>query len=386
MSVQKIGKYLIVASSILVVLSLVAGSILGQPILLSYVETGSMSPTLEPGDGIVAVPTEIAGPIEEGDVVVFQSQEVQGGRLTTHRVVRETDRGYITRGDANPFTDQANGEPPVKRAQIVAKALQLNGDVLVIPSLGVAVEGVQSVLSTVQRTLGGLFGTRLLLGPQGLAYLFFGISVVWYIVGEWPKSNQKRSQRETSRTEGADPRLYIAAFAILLVLGATAAMVGPTGTQEYGIVSAEFDSESPTVIPRGEFTTLSYPVANGGFVPTVSYLEPASDGVEVRPREVSTGPRAVTNATVTLHAPPETGYYRRFVVEHRYLDVLPRPVLQSLYGVHPWAPIIIIDALIGILFYSLGIVLVGTGRVRNRSRTSALSLATRLRRIVRKLY
>jgi hypothetical protein len=36
---------------------------------LTYVETGSMEPTLEPGDGFVAIPAELAGPIDEGDVI-----------------------------------------------------------------------------------------------------------------------------------------------------------------------------------------------------------------------------------------------------------------------------------------------------------------------------
>jgi signal peptidase len=81
-----------------------------------------MEPTLEPGDGFVAVPAELAGPIDDGDVIVFEAETIQGGGLTTHRVVDETDRGFITRGDANPFTDQDDSEPPVKRAQVVAKA------------------------------------------------------------------------------------------------------------------------------------------------------------------------------------------------------------------------------------------------------------------------
>ena len=78
------------AAVAVVVVSLVAGNLLGQPILFSYVETGSMEPTLATGDGFVAVPPEVSGPIDEGDVVVFEAQRIQGGGLTTHRVVSET--------------------------------------------------------------------------------------------------------------------------------------------------------------------------------------------------------------------------------------------------------------------------------------------------------
>jgi len=85
--------------------SMVLGQVLGQPVLLGFVTSESMEPTLETGDGFVAVPAALTGPVEEGDVVTFRAEEIQGGGLTTHRVVDETDRGYITRGDANPFTD-----------------------------------------------------------------------------------------------------------------------------------------------------------------------------------------------------------------------------------------------------------------------------------------
>jgi len=67
-----------------VVIAMLVGQQLGQPILLGFVVTGSMSPTLEPGDGFVAVPPAIAGDIEEGDVVTFDARELEGGGLTTH--------------------------------------------------------------------------------------------------------------------------------------------------------------------------------------------------------------------------------------------------------------------------------------------------------------
>ncbi len=63
--------------AVLVVLSLVIGQLLGQPILLGYVTSGSMSPTLNTGDAFVAVPAPVAGEIEPGDVIVFEAVELQ---------------------------------------------------------------------------------------------------------------------------------------------------------------------------------------------------------------------------------------------------------------------------------------------------------------------
>jgi signal peptidase len=360
---------------VLAILALVAGQLLGQPILLSYTTSGSMEPTIGTGDGYVVIPDEVAGPVEEGDVVVFRASEIQGGGLTVHRVVGETERGYITKGDANPFTDQDNAEPPVKEAQIVGVAPQAGGSVVTIPALGAVVTGIQNVLGEVQRLLAAIFGSRSLLGVQGLAYLFFGVTVGWYAVGEWrARGGRDRSPDDRRRDAGVSPHLIAAGFALLLVLGATTAMVAPAGSQEYTVVSADFDSERPTVIPAGESSTVPYSVSNGGVLPVISYLEPASDGIEVSPGRVQVDSRSATTATVTLHAPPETGLYRRYLVEHRYLALLPTSTIDALYRIHPWAPILAIDALIGIPFYLVSLSLVGRRRVRTRSRDGPSTL------------
>jgi len=356
------------------VAALLAGQALGQPILLSYVETGSMEPTMEAGDGFVAIPTELAGEIEEGDVVVFRAQEIQGGGLTTHRVVGETDRGYVTRGDANPFTDQDGGEPPVAEAEIVAVAWQPGGEVLVLPELGTAVEAVRGGLTAAQRRLAAALGTRALLGVQGVGILLFALSVVGY-AADWllAGSGGRDRERTTDRDDGTSVRLVVVGLAAVVVLAATASMVAPAGTHEVGIVSAEFESESPTVVPRGESTAVEYTVPNGGFVPVVVYFEPASDGVAVSPDRLAVPGRGSANVTFTLSAPPETGYYRLFVEEYRYLGLLPGPVIADLYAVHPWAPIVAIDALLGGGFYALGAAALGGtgGRIRSRDRRAA---------------
>jgi signal peptidase len=66
--------------------------------------------------------------------------------------------------------------------------------------------------------------------------------------------------------------------------------------------------------------------------------------------------------------------------------VLPHPVIRELYEFHPWAPIIAIDALIAVPFYLVGMVLVGKGHIRRRSRNRGISAVMHVRRGVRSLY
>ena len=371
MSIKRTLSVALQAAAVLVVVSLVVGQFLGQPILLSYVETGSMQPTLSPGDGFVAIPAQIAGGIGPGDVVTFDAQEIQGGGLTTHRVVEETERGYITRGDNNPFTDQDGGEPVVQDAEVVAKALQVGGGVVVIPHLGTVAMGFQSALQSVQTWLAVTFGVRSFQGTQGLAYIVFGLSMVAYAVDWYLNAGTRdRDSRDRSRDDGTSVFAILGVLALVLMATATAAMVVPGGTQEYGVVSAEFESENPTVIESGTSQELEYVVPNAGLVPVYAYVTPASPDVDVDPQRLSVGSRGEASTTVTLSAPDETGYYRLFVVEHRYLAVLPPGIVDELYGVHPWAPLVAINGLLGGGIVSIGLLLLRGEPARIRSRGS----------------
>jgi signal peptidase len=351
--------------SILIIL----GSLLGQPILIGYVESDSMSPTIKTGDGFLAIPSALDSEIQEGDVVVFRPEEINGGELTTHRVVERTTEGFVTQGDGNAFTDQDGIEPPVKRTQVVATVVQAGGEVVTVPFIGTIAETLSGGIEAVQRRIAILLGTRALLGAQGLGYLLFAGAVVFYGV-DWYRegATRERAKRITRRDTGVSMRLVLVGFAALLVVGATAAMVAPSGTTEYGVVSAEFESERPDVIPAGESKSHAYQVPNGGLLAQQVYVEPASESVAVSQQRLHVAGGATARTAVTLSAPPETGYYRRYVVEHRYLAVLPGGVIDALYEFHPWAPIVAIDAPLAGGFLALTLPFAPGGRIRKRTR------------------
>jgi len=353
---------------VLVVLALLAGQVLGYPILFGYVETGSMEPTIETGDGFVAIPNAITGEPTAGDVVVFDAQEIEGGGLTTHRIAEETDRGYVTVGDANPVTDQDAGEPYVQEGQIYAHVWQPGDEVVTIPSLGVAVEAISGAFDTAQSWLATNAGLTALEGTSGLAYLLLGISALAYLVETFreraARSRQSRLGRETSVP--LDPRLLAGAFALLVVIAAGAAMVVPAGTTTVDVISAEFESDRQDVIEAGTTEELEYAIPNTGVVPVVSYVEPASEGVGAGDDPYRVGPRDEAETTLSLTAPDETGYYPMHATEYRYLHVLPLPVIDTLYQLHPWVPLTTILVLIGTTTYVIGRFVIGEEDVRTR--------------------
>ncbi len=370
---------------VIVAVALIAGQFLGQPILLSFVETGSMEPTIRTGDGFVAIPTAVSGDVQEGDVITFDAEEIEGGGLTTHRVVGEGERGYITRGDANPFTDQDNNEPPVQDAQIVAKAWQPGGSVVTIPHLGTAALAIQGGLESLQQQLAVTFGTRLFLGTQGLANLFFGLSIVAYVADAYLSGGkQKNRERDRTREKGTSVLLIAGVFAMVVMGAATMAMVVPSETHEFGVVSAEFDSDRPDVIRSGESDTQEFLVPNAGVLGVQVYFEPGSDEIAVSERHVAVGGQAEQSVEVTRTAPDETGFYRLFLEERRYLAVLPEPVITGLYQVHPLVPLVVINAMLGGSMFLLSYALIGSGRVRNRKRERPSNWS--VRSLLSKLY
>jgi len=359
------------------------GQLLGQPLGLGFVVTGSMSPTLESGDGFVAIPPFLAGDIEEGDVVTFNAEEIQGGGLTTHRVVGETSRGYITRGDANPFTDQDGGEPPVRESDIVAVALQFDGSVVVVPNLGTAVTGLQGVFGAFAGILSAIPGVAALTrGGVGSLMIGIGLFVLALsFVGDLVTGRSRGGrERSRSRENVLDPAVLLLVIILLITGPATASMVISSGTNELQVISSTAPSADPTVIDRGGSQVVTYNGTSRGFVPSIVILEPASEGVNVSQSvlELSRGQEAVSNVTISV--PYETGAYVRSVSERHYVKVLPTPVIKWMHDIHPWVAILGIDLFLAVFVTVIYAISIGFSPIRLRSTDRDISVVDQIKR------
>ena len=338
------------------------GGAVGQPVLLSYVVTDSMEPTMEPGDGFVAVPSVVADTPAEGDVVVYRAQTGEhAGDLVTHRVVDGTPQGYITKGDANPFTDQGSGEPPVPESRIVATALQLDGEVVVLPGIGSALMAGSDTVSSLTEDAG-------IPGSSGTGLVVFGIGAVLYGLSLGGLGRNRRRERARERDKVITAEQIVLGIALLVVLPATATMVAPAGAHTYPVVSSDTNEAAGTAVPAGTTVEKTVDLRNDGVLPVAVFLDPATTGVDVERRHVVAGGENA-DATVRLSAPEETGYYLRTVQEHRYLLVLPPSVIGALYGIHPWAPIVVIDAALAGGIGILTLAALGRAKIRMRSRS-----------------
>ena len=351
---------------VIVALSLVVGQLLGQPLLIGYVETGSMEPTLEVGDGFIAVPTFFAGDVSEGDVVTFEAQSLDGGGITTHRISEETSEGYITRGDGNPFTDQEANEPPVQDSQIVAVALQINGEVVVLPSLGDGATAVQNGIGSIAAAV-GLDN----LGSHGIATTTTAVGVVIIVstlLYDFIATAGRRAQRSSDRTELIHSRWILLALICVLLLPVMTMMIIPSDTQTIQVLSVTGSVEDdPSRILVGDTDEFPYPVENTQFVPKVVIIESQSSGLEFSETVVTVSHGETEELSMAISVPDEVGAYSRTRSEHHYLHVLPTPIIVGLHSIHPYVAMLTISLVIISPIIVLFVLLVGLRPISIRS-------------------
>ena len=370
-------QYVVSGLIVALILILLGTQLIGQPAVV-FVETGSMAPTLEPNDGYLSVPKLFAGEIGVGDVILFKSQEIGGGELTTHRVTEITDEGYITKGDANPFTDQAGGEPPVSDGQVRSVALQIGGNIVAIPGLGASVGAVRSAQQLFQETVLLPLGIDAEVTTLSTGALIAGLLLFVYGTVTSATDRYERSRSRSGLL--ANAVVVIAILTLVVIIPVNFSMLLPSGVYQYEILSSESPNANPQVIGVGESSDVTYAMRNSGFIPTLVFLEPASGGVTLTETQIYVPQRSTVETSITMQAPDETGSYLRFVREYRYLVVLPPSFLAALHAIHPAVAILAVNFVVGGIIAAVSVTTVGTDRLRLRSRNRELELGDEIRR------
>lgn len=120
-----IFNWILLAAMLLCISSLLITKVSGgEPQFLGYrlfvIATGSMSPTLEVGDLILAENYEIGDELVKGDIITYEGSGDTEGYLVTHRLISVSDdekgRILVLRGDYNDKEDT-----PVEENRVVAK-------------------------------------------------------------------------------------------------------------------------------------------------------------------------------------------------------------------------------------------------------------------------
>lgn len=267
------------------------------PLSVSYVYSGSMEPTLSPGDGYVLRAT---GDVTEGDVVTFWS--ASKGEFVTHRVVAVTADGLTTKGDANDVTDQAAGHPVVDRGDVIGEAVTVGGSVLVLPGFGRVTEAARS--------------------NRPLA---FGVAAVVTVLS----IHRRRAADEERPGRGRRLRVghaYLGAFVVATAVVA-ALFVGTATTHRWDLVVTAYGSAGPAV---GEAVPFEETVTGRSSAVVDTFLHVR--GLRNEHVAAADGTFRVTG-TVPARATP--GVRTVTATTYQHPRVLPASVLALLRSVHP---------------------------------------------------
>ncbi len=270
-----------------------------SPVHLSYVTSDSMEPTLHPGDAYVVTSL---GAVEPGDVVTFRSPDRDG--FVTHRVVDVTPSGYVTKGDANPSTDQAGGAPRVSPSAVLGEAVSIGGLLVVFSGLGRALSavGAGEVPAAVALVSLGLFaillGDRTSIPDREVVY-------VRDVVGP-----------------------------LLVGLGVTVVAVALIASSTHPVA---YPVAEPGAGPDGALTvgepadrTVTVDVSR----PPVTRVVLGAEGMRVVDRTVD---GSTIRATVRIPPPGTTGTFEGAIRVRSYPATLPPSVLEALDDLHPAA-------------------------------------------------
>lgn len=376
-------KILIEFFVIILLISPVLGQFIGYPVFLSYVETESMQPSMDPNDGFVAIPSYFVGSIENGDVIVFKAKKLHGGGLTTHRVIGKSENGYLTKGDNNPFIDQDGEEPPVKREQIVAEAFQINNILVVIPNLGDIINSFRGIVSSFQSFLASLFGIRSFLGTQGLLYIILALSILLYIIDLFLEENTKKRVKEKVRNKGVDINYLVIILTILVVISATSSMLLSSKIHTITVEGKSDISRNSEGLTSENSVSTEMNIPNSGFIPVYVFFNSETENINANPDKLLVGSREIKNSSIIIQPPNVDGRFNEIISENRYFAILPMFILEPLYKIHSWLPILVIDIIIGLLFYGVSISLLGHGRVRGYSKNKKQSIFSKIKSIIK---
>jgi len=324
-----------------------------------------------------------SGDIESGDVIVFEAVNLQGGGLTTHRVVETTDSGYITQGDNNLFRDQEGDEPVVTDDRVVATALQVNGHVVRIPGLGMGIEAIRGVAESAQTIIAELFGADTV-DTRTLSGLFIGIGLVLLLI---VFADDLRGGRERGRTRSRsrfddnsiNSWWVVLILAFLILVPANAAILAPTGTQQV-VVDGD---DLPGGTAPGETVETDLTAENNGLIAMLVLLETTHPDVELRGGELAVPRGESATATLAVTAPPPGERTVVTISEHRYFLVAPPSLIVGLHSIHPFVAM----GAFNMLVLGSVITLVGAvfdfGRKRVRRRKRRISARSEIKRLLR---
>ncbi|HWI63372.1 MAG TPA: signal peptidase I [Symbiobacteriaceae bacterium] len=315
-----VGTWFLVALSVVILV----GGLVGRPILLAAVPTGSMVPVLKPGDLIVVLPS-LGMNLGVGDIVVFRTEKDTG--WIVHRIVGgDGANGFVTRGDANPTSDPY----PVLPRHVVGTVPVIGGRAMVIPRGGLLSLGRGPLSNPVVAT------SALLLG---LYLVFADVKEGWRSI---------RLRLRPLPRPNPTPKVALAVYCamaatVFLITMVSLASLGTNSAGTYKVVETlSTRVQLPGLVVAGSTRVDTVSIQNPAPVPLMVALDSNRADVTWEPAWLLIGPRQTRDVALSLRA-VSPGEVKVRLREAVYLPFLPIPVLQALARVSWYLPLVAVS-------------------------------------------
>ncbi len=307
---MKVGDIITLVAVVFLLVSVV-GFVLDRPILISYVTSESMTPTLNKGDIFLINPLSKGN---VGDIIVFK----MNGRWTVHRIYADTPNGYITKGDNNIATDQQDGRnKPIRKEDVAGVVVTLWGNPIKIPYIGNYIqEASKSTLNLCIAIVVIVLGSIMMTGERG-----------------------KRKKKRTVKIKIKYKTLYtiVASITVAVVLLSVVATWGTIGFS-YASTLAGGQKEG-WYLPNTEFNKTVY-VQSKTIYPTVYIVSPVGNRISVERCCFVLRNGEKVGFNVFVKVPSDTHIYYERINVYSYPLTLPPDVIVSMWKISPYFPLL----------------------------------------------
>ena len=316
----------------------VGSAILQKPLLLSAIKSGSMTPLLVRGDMVVVLPLKDGSHCKVGDIILYHAPDGEYAKLgwICHRIVDgDAETGFITRGDANEYSDQTFGDVgAVEPSWIGGIAPQVGGRVLKVPLIGYLTIGMEQINQT----------------PFTLPALVAALALL--IVLSERRGHRRRKHRTRTSTAG----IYLMAGLVVSVVGGASMLTTSqhiSFTYSVGGSSGAMTGSAAGVLTPGEQNTVRLAsLSNKGFLPIVATITSHDGQLTFSDDSALLRQGSDIDTTVTVTAKKQ-GDYHSIVDVGLFYPFLPRGLIYALSSKSYWLALITLALLPGLPLIAL---------------------------------
>jgi signal peptidase I len=335
--ISKILNLLLVFVVLCTVIAAVGSAITKKPVLLTVIRSNSMYPVWERGDMVIIDNLNKDEDIRDGDIVFFKAEE---GSLATkgwiaHRVIGgNAKEGFITKGDANRYSDQeSDNTGSIERKWIAGRAMEIGGNPIVLNKIGYLSLWMEK------------YQSNPLLLP-GFA-LILGIIIV---IGEL-LPGQKHKKK--SKSSGMELQLiyFIGGLSISIIVGGTMITSGHTLNQVY-----EVSEQSQGVIIGSDVGILKVgdsvtrplsEIKNESIFPLIGVITTNDKQIELSHKKVTLLKGEQINSTYTVNA-KNPGKYHSTIKVGLFYPLLPSSFINFLAQKSYWLALTFVSIVPGL--------------------------------------